>query len=112
MAFRTLASALICSVVLATAGVASAQTSSSSADLKARCAQLLEFFDWYGASRSENSDAARNHTRIAAGLDCANGRYTEGVSTMEALLKRKNFDPSGSLATPWKPAQLQAQAPR
>ena len=110
MAFRTLASALICSVVLATTGVASAQAPSSSPDLKARCARLLEFFDWYGADRSENSDGARNHTHIAAGLDCTNGRYADGVASMEALLKRKAFDPSGSLTTPWTQAQLQAQA--
>jgi len=28
----------------------------SSSSLKARCSQLMTFFDWYGASRSENSD--------------------------------------------------------
>jgi len=105
MAFRAIGSAFICSAVLTTAGFASAQpppSAQSTADLKARCTQLLEFFDWYGADRSENSDGARNHTRIAAGIDCSKGRYAEGVAAMEALLKRKGFDPSGSLATPWK----------
>lgn len=99
MTIRTFGSALICSAILMSAGPLSAQPAP---DLKARCAQLLEFFDWYGADRSENSDGARNHTRIAAGIDCTNGRYAEGVAAMEALLKRKGFDPTGSLATPWK----------
>ena len=93
---------LVYSAALMAAGFASAQAPPSQADLKARCSELLEFFDWYGADRSENSDGARNHTRIAAGIDCTNGRYAEGVAAMEALLKRKGLDPSGSLATPWK----------
>ena len=99
MPFRVFGAVFVCSAVLMPAGLASAQ---SSPDLKARCTQLLEFFDWYGADRSENSDGARNHTRIGAGMDCTKGRYAEGVAAMEALLKRKGFDPSGSLATPWK----------
>ena len=74
----------------------------SQADLKARCDQLTSYFDRYGAGRGENSDGARNHTRIAAGIDCSKGCYAEGVAAMEALLKRKGFDPYASLATPWK----------
>src|SRR5262249_31826607 len=115
MAFRALGTALICSMVLTTAGLASAQSpppAQSQAELKARCTQLIEFFDWYGADRSENSDGARNHTRIAAGVECSEGRYDEGVAHMEALLRRKAFDPSGSLTTPWKQAQAVASAPR
>jgi|FEC22Drversion2_1045045.scaffolds.fasta_scaffold00388_42 hypothetical protein len=92
---------LVYSASLIAASVASAQAPPP-VDLKARCSELLEFFDWYGADRSENSDGARNHTRIAAGIDCTNGRYAEGVAAMEALLRRKGFNPSGSLATPWK----------
>ena len=38
----------------------------STGDLKARCDQLISYFDRYGASRGENSDGARNHTRIGA----------------------------------------------
>jgi hypothetical protein len=49
-------------------------------------------YDRYGASRSENSDGARNHTRIGAGIDCANGHAAEGVAAMEELLKDKKFD--------------------
>jgi hypothetical protein len=90
-------STITLAVVLAAGMVnsASAQNSASastSPDLKARCDQLISYFDRYGAGRSENSDGARNHTRIAAGLDCEKGHYAEGVAAMETLLKNKNFD--------------------
>ena len=85
--------------LVATAGMMSssaiAQNSATlpnNADLKARCDQLILMYDRYGASRSENSDGARNHTRIGAGIDCANGRAAEGVAAMEKLLKDKKFD--------------------
>lgn len=102
MPLRVIAALFACSAIVLGVRVASAQTPPSPSDLKARCSQLLEFYDWYGADRSENSDGARNHARIAAGIDCTNGRYAEGIAAMEALLRRKGFDPSGSLATPWK----------
>src|SRR5450631_4225977 len=75
-------STLVLAAVLAAGLVnsASAQNSASastSPDLKARCDQLISYFDRYGAGRSENSDGARNHTRIAAGLDCEKGHYAE-----------------------------------
>ena len=102
-------STIALAVVLAAGMVnsASAQNSASastSPDLKARCDQLISYFDRYGAGRSENSDGARNHTRIAAGLDCEKGHYAEGVAAMETLLKQKNFDvpppPTGIAQTP------------
>jgi len=80
-------------------------TAPSTADLKARCDQLISMYDRYGASRSENSDGARNHTRIGAGIDCANGHAAEGVAAMEGLLKDKKFD-----APP--PTSGVAQSPR
>src|SRR5215510_15399632 len=93
-------SALVC-VIAASALPAAAQ---SNADLKARCEQLISYYDRYGAGRSENSDGARNHTRIAAGLDCQHGDYDKGISSMEALLKNKGFDvpavPTGIAQTP------------
>src|SRR6266568_6247856 len=73
----------------------------SSSNLKARCSQLMTFFDWYGASRSENSDGARNHTRISADMECKRGNYQEGIAMMEDLLRRKKFDvpaPSSGIA--------------
>jgi len=107
-------STIALAVVLAAgmANSASAQNSASaptSPDLKARCTQLISYFDYYGTSRGENSDGARNHTRIAAGLDCEKGHYAEGVAAMETLLKNKNFGvppaPTGLAQTPAAPLQ-------
>jgi hypothetical protein len=70
------------------ANTALAQTS---ADLKARCDQLTAYYDRYGVGSSDNSDGARNHSRIAAGLECERGNYETGISTMEALLKDKQL---------------------
>jgi hypothetical protein len=88
---------------------ASAQNSASASTSpdKARCDQLISYFDRYGASRGENSDGIRNHTRIAAGLDCEKGRYAEGVAAMETLLKNKHFDvPPASTGIAETPAPL------
>ena len=102
-------STIVLAVVLAVGMMkaASAQNAASaptSPDLKARCDQLISYFDRYGASRGENSDGVRNHTRIAAGLDCEKGHYAEGVAAMETLLKNKHFDvpppPTGIAETP------------
>lgn len=88
-----LRSTFVTAIVLAAgfANSASAQTSPDP-DLKARCAQLTSYYDRYGASRGENSDGARNMTRIAAGIDCDEGQYEKGIAAMEALLKAKQFD--------------------
>ena len=69
---------------------AEAQTT---AQLKARCSQLIAYYDRYGVGRSLNSDGRRNHTRIAAEFDCSAGRYSEGITAMEDLLRRKKFTP-------------------
>ena len=74
------------------AGLANPASGQAPSDLKARCDQLTSYYDRYGVSRGENSDGARNHTRIAAGLDCQQGQYEKGIAAMEALLKRKSFD--------------------
>jgi hypothetical protein len=79
-------------VLVAGAALASPAYAQSQPDLKARCDQLISYFDRYGASRSENSDGARNPTRMGAGIDCEQGRYNQGISAMEALLRSKNFD--------------------
>src|ERR1044072_4895615 len=85
----------IAAAVVASAGMMNSATAQnaaavpSNADLKARCEQLISIYDRPGASRSENSDGARNHTRIGAGVDCEQGRYAEGVAAMETLMKRK-----------------------
>jgi hypothetical protein len=90
-------------VLVAGAALASPAFAQSQPDLKARCDQLISYYDRYGAGRSENSDGARNSTRMGAGLDCEHGRYNEGISAMEALLRAKNFDvppPTGIAQTP------------
>lgn len=97
-----LRSSLLSAVVL-TAALANPVAAQTTQDLKQRCNQLTSFYDRYGASRGENSDGARNHTRIGAGIDCANDHAAEGVATMENLLKQKGFDvppPATGLAQP------------
>jgi len=59
---------------------------------KERCTDLTDFYDRWGATRSEHTDGARNHVRIGAGIECERGRYAVGIAQMEALLLRKNFD--------------------
>src|SRR5262245_58048363 len=66
-------------------------TPARTAWLQARCAQLVAFFDYYGVSRSENSDGPRNHTRIGAVIECSRDNYRTGIDTMAALLVRKAF---------------------
>jgi hypothetical protein len=96
--------ALAIAVMSSSAVAQNSATAPSNADLKTRCDQLISIYDRYGASRSENSDGARNHTRIGAGVDCANGHAAEGVAAMEELLKDKKFEtpplPTGVAQTP------------
>ena len=80
------------SAMFVAAGVANPTFAQAPSDLKARCDQLTSYYDRYGVSRSENSDGARNHTRISAGFDCANGNYEAGIASMEALIRNKHFD--------------------
>jgi hypothetical protein len=59
---------------------------------KARCDQLIKYFDYYGQSRGEGvTDGARNMTRIGARVDCDEGDYETGIATMEALLIGKRM---------------------
>ena len=96
--------ALAIAVMSSSAIAQNSATAPTNTDLKARCDQLISMYDRYGASRSENSDGARNHTRIGAGIDCANGHAAEGVAAMEELLKDKKFEapppPTGVAQTP------------
>jgi hypothetical protein len=75
-------------VVFTGAGSALGQTD---ADPKARCDQLVAYYDYYNVSRSENSDGRRNHTRIGAEIDCGRGNYEVGIEAMERLLANKAF---------------------
>ena len=49
------------------------------AGLKARCRQLIAYYDRYGLTRSAHSDGRRNLTRLGAEVDCRNGLYAEGM---------------------------------
>jgi len=101
---RSLLRSALVPTVLLSVTVALPAAAQSQADLKARCDQLTSYFDRYGAGRSENSDGARNHTRIAAGVECEHGQYADGIASMETLLKNKGFDvppaPTGIAQTP------------
>ncbi|GEP57284.1 hypothetical protein [Reyranella soli] len=59
--------------------------------LKKRCAQLVAYYDYYGAGRGENSDGPRNHTRIGASIECQRGNYRKGIDMEASLLVRKAF---------------------
>jgi hypothetical protein len=68
-----------------------AQLAQADANLAARCAQLIAFYDRYGVGRSNNSDGRRNHTRKSAEFGCQRGDYQKGIAIMEDLLRRKAF---------------------
>ena len=69
---------------------AAAQTT---AQLRARCSQLMSFYDRYGVSRGIEHDGRRNHTRIDAEIDCRRGLFAEGIATLESLMLRKKLTP-------------------
>lgn len=68
-------------------------TDRSTAQLKARCSQLIAYFDRWAVGRSNDSDGRRNHIRLGAEFDCRKGLYAEGISTMENLLRSKKLTP-------------------
>ncbi|MGH6950153.1 MAG: hypothetical protein ACREH4_04740 [Vitreimonas sp.] len=84
---------LVMCVLAGITGVPSPVAAATTEELKARCSQLIAYFDRFGAGRSQNSDGRRNHTRLGAEIDCNRGLYTEGIATMEDLLRRKKFTP-------------------
>jgi hypothetical protein len=89
--------ALLSALVLgATVGIATPAGAQTTEQLKARCSQLIAYYDRFGVSRSNNSDGRRNFTRKDAEVDCSRGLYVEGIATMEALLWRKKFTPPAS----------------
>ncbi len=63
---------------------------SASSDPMARCAQLLAFWDRFGARRSEGGGGT-NMVRVSAGIDCDRGRYDSGIKAMENLLRQNRF---------------------
>jgi hypothetical protein len=79
-------------VVALLANGARPATAQMQTELADRCAQLVAFYDYFGRSRSLNSDGARNHTRIGANIDCQRSEYKKGIAIMEDLLRKKAFD--------------------
>jgi hypothetical protein len=79
-------------IALAAAGVATADvaTAQVNVDPKARCEQLLAYWDQRAASKGEGSTGS-DMTRKAAGLDCDNRRYGEGIKRMEDLLRQNRY---------------------
>lgn len=81
-------SILIVFVVAVLTPVAVAQVPPS----KARCDQLIKYFDYYGQSRGEGvTDGARNMIRIGAQSDCDKGDHQTGITIMETLLRQKRM---------------------
>ena len=82
----------LASAIVLTAGLANPAFAQTPSDLKARCDQLTSYYDRYGVSLFQNSDGARNHTRIAADIDCQRGQYDKGIGAMVVLLNSRKFD--------------------
>jgi hypothetical protein len=57
---------------------------------KARCAQLLTYWDQRSASKGEGASGS-DMARKSAGLDCDNRRYADGIKRMEDLLRQNRY---------------------
>ena len=57
---------------------------------RARCAQLLAYWDQRSASKGEGASGS-DMPRKAAGLDCDNRRYADGIKRMEDLLRQNRY---------------------
>lgn len=57
---------------------------------KARCDQLLAYWDQRSASKGESASGS-DMARKAAGLDCDNRRYGDGIKRMEDLLRQNRY---------------------
>ena len=86
---RSLAGMLLLSMA---AGEALAQPppGADSSAARARCAQLLELWDRYGANKSEGG-GSMDMPRKSAAADCAAGRTEAGIRTTEDLLRRNGY---------------------
>jgi hypothetical protein len=56
----------------------------------ARCAQLLAYWDQRSPSKGEGASGS-DMARKAAGLDCDNRRYADGIKRMEDLLRQNRY---------------------
>lgn len=85
---------LLCVLLLsAGAGGALAQSQHSAdpaASSRARCAQLVEFWDRHSGGKGEGS-GGMDMPRKSAVADCAAGRTEAGIRTLEDLLRRSGY---------------------
>ena len=70
---------------------AAPQAAVTTAQLRARCSQLIHYYDRYGVGRSLHSDGRRSMRRIDAEMDCNRGLFAQGIAAMEKLLADKKF---------------------
>ena len=77
-------------VSLAMAAPAMAFAQQAETEPRARCAQLLAYWDQRSASKGEGASGA-DMARKAAGLDCDNRRYADGIKRMEDLLRQNRY---------------------
>lgn len=85
-----LACVLLLSVGGAEAHAQSPPAADSAAAARARCVQLVEYWDRYNASRGEGG-GSMDMPRKSAVSDCAAGRTESGIRTMEDLLRRNGY---------------------
>jgi hypothetical protein len=79
--------------------------------LKARCTQLINYYERYGASRGEDFSGARHIIRQSAGVDCGRGQYVEGIKAMEGLLTMKKYTVPPPCDAPDRPRPSGAALP-
>jgi hypothetical protein len=84
----------VCTVVLASVlaigAPAVAVAQQAGMEPKARCDQLLTYWDQRSASKGEGASGS-DMARKAAGLDCDNRRYGDGIKRMEDLLRQNRY---------------------
>ena len=85
---RVRIAALASVLVIGTLAVSVAQPATM--EPSARCAQLLAYWDQRSASKGEGASGS-DMTRKAAGLDCDNRRYADGIKRMEDLLRQNRY---------------------
>jgi hypothetical protein len=84
---RTVALASV--MALGTPAIVSAQPAAEM-EPRARCAQLLAYWDQRSASKGEGASGS-DMARKSAGLDCDNRRYGDGIKRMEDLLRQNRY---------------------
>ena len=82
-----LAYAMAAAATIATPDAAFAQQVTM--EPKARCEQLLAYWDRNLARRGEGGTTEM--TRKTAGVECENGRYAAGIKVMEDALRQNRY---------------------